>query len=170
MVQPSSRGRFAPDALLPLPLSLAPLHQQSQQGATLPFKGIRNMVRLLALAFALTTLHIPSALGAELVLAEVRSCIYCLRFHKQMAQPYASSAIGKQIPLRRVDLMQSWPDDLDAVERPPYTPVFILVEDGRELGRFFGYTTPKQFERSLRRLLEKTRLNVPEFHLAAERR
>ncbi len=109
----------------------------------------------LAAALLLAFACLPSmATAAELVLVEVKGCVYCIRFNKQMAGPYQASEIGRKVPLRRVNLMERWPADLQAVDRPPYTPVFILVEDGREVGRFNGYVNARQFHRDLRRLLD----------------
>lgn len=108
-----------------------------------------------ALSLALAVLSSAPAIAAELVYVELKSCGYCIRFNKQMAHAYQTSEIGQRIPLRRVSLIGRWPADLKNVDRPPYTPVFILVEDGRELGRFNGYTGPEQFNRELQRLLKK---------------
>ena len=111
----------------------------------------------LSAVFLLALAVLPAAgpvAAAELVFVEVKSCVYCIRFNKQMAGPYEASETGRKVPLRRVNLMERWPADLKAVDRPPYTPVFILVEDGREVGRFNGYVNARQFNRDLRRLLD----------------
>jgi hypothetical protein len=116
------------------------------------------LIRLVvALSLALTVLPAPAVSAAELVFVEVMGCTYCIRFNRQMAQKYQVSDTGKAVPLRRVNLRKRWPADLNQVDRPPYTPVFILVEDGREVGRFNGYTNPQRFNRDLRRLLRKPR-------------
>lgn len=106
-----------------------------------------------ALLTALMLQAVPSV-AAELVMVELKSCVYCMKFNRQMARGYQASETGRRIPLRRVDLMGRWPADLKGVDRPPYTPVFILVDKGRELGRFNGYDNPAQFNRDLKRLLE----------------
>jgi hypothetical protein len=114
------------------------------------------MTRLLAalsIAFA-AFFHVSAASTAQLVYVEWKDCSLCVRFNRQMARIYAASALGRKIPLRRVDILRPWPADLKRVSRPPYTPVFILVENGRELGRFMGYASPEQFNRAVRRLAE----------------
>jgi len=107
------------------------------------------------LLIALAAIYVPIASAAELIYVEWKDCGYCKIFNRQMAGAYASSAIGKKIPLRRVDILRRWPADLKRVSRPTYTPVFILVENGSEVGRFDGYTSPQGFVRNLRRLLQK---------------
>lgn len=107
-------------------------------------------------AAALVALALSSAAqAAELIFVQADGCIHCIRFNRQMAAPYRASESGRKVPLRDVDLAKRWPADLGQVDRPPYTPVFILVEDGRELGRFNGYLGPKQFNREVKRLLRR---------------
>ena len=116
------------------------------------------MIRFfVALSLALAVLPAPAASAAELVFVEVMGCVYCIRFNKQMAHNYQASSTGKAVPLRRVNLRQRWPADLKQVDRPPYTPVFILVENGEEVGRFNGYVNPQRFNHDLQRLLRKPR-------------
>lgn len=110
---------------------------------------------LAALSIALTVIYVPAASAAQLVYVEWKDCGYCKVFNRQMAWAYVSSAIGKKIPLRRVNILQRWPADLKRVNRPSYTPVFILVENGREVGRFDGYASPQGFTSNLRRLLKR---------------
>lgn len=114
------------------------------------------MTRVLAaLSIALTILFAPAASAAQLVYVEWKDCGYCKVFNRQMAWAYGSSAIGKKVPLRRVDILSRWPADLKQVDRPSYTPVFILVEKGQEVGRFAGYTSPQGFTRNLKGLLQR---------------
>ncbi|HRY04077.1 MAG TPA: hypothetical protein P5256_13175, partial [Beijerinckiaceae bacterium] len=47
------------------------------------------------------------------------------------------------------------PADLAAVKAVVYTPTFVLVEDGREVGRIEGYQDNAFFYGYLDRLLEK---------------
>lgn len=114
------------------------------------------MTRLLAaLSIAFTIFTVPAASAAQLVYVEWSDCGICKAFNRQMAWAYSSSAVGKKVPLRRVDILRHWPDDLKRVSRPEYTPVFILVDKGREVGRFAGYSNPQGFTRNLQRLLNR---------------
>ena len=118
------------------------------------------MIRLVAaLAIALTALQMSATASwaAQLVYVQWDKCGYCLRFNREMAGAYAASAAGRKFPLRWVDVLGGWPADLKHVSRPSYTPVFILVENGREIGRFDGYAGPQTFKRNLQSLLQKRR-------------
>jgi hypothetical protein len=115
------------------------------------------MTRLLAaLSIAFTVFFVPAASAAQLVYVEWTDCGICKMFNRQMAWAYPSSAIGKKVPLRRVNILNRWPADLKQVNRPSYTPVFILVDNGREVGRFDGYNNPQGFARNLQRLLQRS--------------
>lgn len=114
------------------------------------------MTRLLAaLSIAFTIYCTPAASAAQLVYVEWSDCGICKVFNRQMAWAYSSSAVGKKVPLRRVDILRQWPGDLKRVRRPEYTPVFILVDKGREVGRFAGYSNPQGFTQNLQQLLNR---------------
>lgn len=87
----------------------------------------------------------PRAEAAELVVVDQAGCPYCERFEREIAPAWPNTDEGRDVPLRRVDLHGDWPADLAAVERAELTPTFILVEDGRELGRLVGYAGDEHF-------------------------
>jgi hypothetical protein len=55
--------------------------------------------------------------------------------------------------LRRVEL-RDLPDDIEFASRPVFTPTFVLVQDGRELGRMEGYAGDEFFWFLLDQLLD----------------
>ncbi|MVA99380.1 transcriptional regulator [Nitratireductor sp. CAU 1489] len=77
--------------------------------------------------------------AAELLMLEQPGCPWCARFNEEIAPAYAKTQEGRRAPLRRVDITDAWPPDLDFIQRERFTPTFVLVEDGRELGRIRGY-------------------------------
>ncbi|MEM1428811.1 MAG: hypothetical protein AAGG09_05065 [Pseudomonadota bacterium] len=82
----------------------------------------------------------PAALRAEtiLLMAEEAGCMWCARWNKEIAPIYPKTAEGDAAPLVRYDLRRDTPDvEFDRSVR--FTPTFILVDDGRELGRIEGY-------------------------------
>jgi len=70
---------------------------------------------------------------------EQRSCVWCQKFDREIAPAYGKTAEGKRAPLHRVDIAQPIPADLAFIRRERFTPVFVLVNDGREIGRIRGY-------------------------------
>lgn len=92
-------------------------------------------------AFLLLTLLLAPlpAKAAELVMFEQKSCVWCQRFDREIAPAYDKTTEGKRAPLRRVDFARPLPADLAFVTRERFTPVFVLVDQGREIGRIRGY-------------------------------
>ena len=115
---------------------------------------MRNRVRssVLALAFVISTAAYYVQ-AAELVMIDSAACGYCQRFKRDVAPNYASTSLGARAPLRPVSVWKRWPQDLKAVKPVRFTPVFILVEDGKEVGRMYGYKGKDDFWARLEVLL-----------------
>ena len=88
---------------------------------------------------------LPPAAAAELVMFERAGCPYCERFDREIGPIYGRSDEGKIAPLRRVDIHQPVPSDLRFVAMEQLTPVFVLIDDGREMGRIRGYPGEDNF-------------------------
>ena len=98
--------------------------------------------------FALATLGglwAWSACAAELVLFESTSCAWCQAWDAQIGGIYPKAAEAKIAPLRRVDVHQERPTDLAGVRGIIYTPTFVLMENGEEIGRITGYAGEEFF-------------------------
>lgn len=95
------------------------------------------------------------ARAAELVMFERAGCVWCTRWDKEIAPAYGKTEEGRRAALRRVDVMQRRPDDLAAVKPVVYTPTFVLVDEGKEIGRIEGYSDEAFFYGYLDRLLAK---------------
>jgi hypothetical protein len=77
--------------------------------------------------------------AAELVMLEQPACTWCARFDAEIAPAWPNTAEGRRAPLRRVDITRPWPEDLDFLQRERFTPTFVLIDEGREVGRVRGY-------------------------------
>lgn len=98
---------------------------------------MKNLRALLALSFIVIAM--PSALAAEMLMLEQPGCAWCARFNKEIAPAWPNTDEGKRAPLRRVDITQAWPEDLAGIARERFTPTFVLVQNGKEIGRIRGY-------------------------------
>ena len=107
------------------------------------------------LAFFILTLIATPAQSAELVMFEQKSCVWCQRFDRDIAPAYDKTSEGKRAPLRRQDIAQPLPADLAFVRRERFTPVFVLIDDGREIGRIRGYPGDIFFWGLLANLIER---------------
>ena len=98
-------------------------------------------MRLSGLLAALILLLSPltAAAGTELLMVEQPGCAYCARWHEEVGPEYPLTAEGKAAPLRPVQLRDPLPEGVTLVSKPVFTPTFILLQDGQEVGRIEGY-------------------------------
>ena len=115
------------------------------------YPGARAVVTFSIIAVATT------ALAAELVVFESKTCAYCISFNSQAAPRYRASPEARRAPLRVVDIERPMPSDLKGIAPPWGTPTFVVVANGREIGRIAGYEGDERFYASLDDLLEKIR-------------
>ena len=85
------------------------------------------------LAMALTLPHAAVA-DRMLMMAEEDGCYWCARWNKEIGPIYPKTTEGRIAPLRRYDLHTDTPDVAFA-RRVHFTPTFILVDSGKEVGR-----------------------------------
>lgn len=94
---------------------------------------------LVVISFLLTMAGAGAASAAELVMFESDSCEWCEAWHKEIGPIYPKTVESLAAPLRRVSIEEPRPADLTHVRGIHYTPTFVLVEDGKEVGRILGY-------------------------------
>lgn len=126
------------------------------------YRSVRSDIgvalRRLCAVFLLSLLAVTAAgpvQAAELVMFETKACSWCAAWHRDVGGIYHRTAESRSAPLRRVDLDGPRPDDLAAVRRVVYTPTFVLMDEGREIGRIQGYPGVDHFWGLLGMLLEK---------------
>lgn len=100
-------------------------------------------------------LILPSAYAAELVMFEQSSCIWCQTFDREIAPVYSKTQEGIRAPLRRVNIDQARPSELAFIEMERLTPLFVLVDKGREIGRIRSYPGEDHFWGLLGVLIKK---------------
>lgn len=91
-----------------------------------------------SLALVLAAWTAP-AMAAELVMFERTGCVWCLRWEREIGPIYPKTSEGRAAPLRHVSLDRGPPRDMALAEPVFYTPTFVLMNDGREIGRITGY-------------------------------
>lgn len=118
------------------------------------------MRRALIAAALLLTLSgaAAPAIPAELVMFRRDSCPYCAAWDRAIGPIYPKTEIGKRLPLRQVDLDRSKDGKVALASPLRFTPTFVLVDSGREVGRLEGYPGEDFFWGLLERLLLQHRL------------
>jgi len=115
------------------------------------------MSRVAALCLGLFMAFPPglAAAALELVMVEQAGCPWCARWNDEIGPIYPKTEEGEAAPLRRIDIGEL-PDGMELEGKVVFTPTFLLVEDGRELGRIEGYPGEDFFWGLLARLLGET--------------
>ena len=67
---------------------------------------------------------------------------------------------GQAAPLKRYDIHASIPENVALETRVRFTPTFILVQNGAEIGRIEGYPGEEFFWGLLGQLLERARVQA----------
>lgn len=96
-------------------------------------------------AAGLSVAFAPAASARELLMFERKGCAYCLKFDHDVAPIYEKTEEGQRAPLRRVDLANGTPGDVVLAAPVRFTPTFVLVDEGREVGRIIGYASDEAF-------------------------
>ena len=117
-----------------------------------PFKPAAWVVILLAVIVSWTS---GRAEAAELLMFEQRACPFCAAFNREIAPDYLRSRAGGIAPLRHVDIYESRTGGIDGLEPAVFTPTFVLVDKGREVGRLLGYPGRRFFYPEIQTLLDK---------------
>ncbi len=90
-------------------------------------------------------LSLSQAPAAELVMFEQAGCPWCEVFNREIGLVYGKTEEGLRAPLRRVNIDQTVPPDLGFIEVERLTPLFVLIENGKEIGRIRGYPGDDHF-------------------------
>jgi len=110
-----------------------------------------DIVRSAVLGILLVLVSAMSAGAAQLIMIDNKACPYCRQWNKEVGATYSKSPLGRIAPLRRVYAHKRWPSDLSGIQRDSFTPTFILVDDGQEVGRIRGYLNKEWFWANLKR-------------------
>ena len=118
--------------------------------------GLRRLGAALALAAVWQLLSPPPGLAAaELVMFEESGCAWCATWNVEVGVIYHKTAEGRRAPLRRVDLTGPRPQDLPMVDAVIFSPTFVLIHEGAEIGRITGYPGEDFFWPMLEQLLAR---------------
>ena len=117
-------------------------------------KRMRRTLSGAVLSAALTGLSLPGT-AAELIMFEEQGCPWCEAWHREIGPIYPKTPEGRRAPLRQVDMHAPRPDDLAGIKAVRYSPTFVLVDRGSEVGRIQGYPGEDFFWGLLAGLIER---------------
>ena len=119
---------------------------------------MRATLRRTILGLALSALALPvlAAGDLRLVMVEQPGCNYCLQWHSEIGPIYPKTPEGAAAPLQTVQLRAPLPEGISFVGPAVFTPTFVLVQDGAEVGRIEGYPGEDFFWGLLGMMLRQT--------------
>ena len=94
-----------------------------------------RLISFLAFAIFVT----GQAFAVELIMVEQKGCAHCQAWHKAIGPIYPKTPEGAFAPLRVVNIADGAPEGVQFARKPVFTPTFILVDEGAEIGRIEGY-------------------------------
>ncbi|MCK9389880.1 MAG: hypothetical protein M0Q22_16005 [Sulfuritalea sp.] len=83
--------------------------------------------------------------AAELLMFERDGCVWCQRWDRDVGSSYGKTAEAKVLPLRHVHIDRQATSSVALVSPVRYTPTFVVVDNGREIGRITGYVNDDAF-------------------------
>jgi hypothetical protein len=112
----------------------------------------RSLVAVLAAV--LLVLLGARATASELVMFERDGCAWCQRWNKEVGAIYDRTQEAQRLPLRRVNHDRQ-ATGVTLKEPVRYSPTFVVVDGGAEVGRITGYSNDDSFWGLLGALLGK---------------
>lgn len=106
----------------------------------------------------------PATAPAVLVMIRDPGCPYCARWEREVAPGYVASDDGKLAPLVR---RYRHAADIAFIERVVFSPTFVMLVHGREVGRIVGYAGADLFWMQLAALMEDVRIALQRRSAAA---
>lgn len=94
--------------------------------------------------------EVRSLAGVRLIMVEEPGCRFCRQWDQEIGGGYRKTAEGRFAPLKRVRR-----DDpaIKGLAPVVYTPTFVVMRSGEELGRITGYPGADYFYSELRPIL-----------------
>jgi len=98
--------------------------------------------------------------AAELVVFESTMCEWCEVWQEEIGETYSKTSEARLATLRRIDIDDGIPGNLSNIANVQFTPTFVLVKDGKEIGRIVGYPGESFFWQLLSQLLNRISVDV----------
>lgn len=76
--------------------------------------------------------------ATELLMFERSGCSWCAAWHEEIGPIYPKTKEGQTAPLHAVDILNP-PGSVALAHPVAYSPTFVVVQGGKEIGRITGY-------------------------------
>lgn len=119
--------------------------------------GLLQNALLLLISGALFSAGVQAA---ELIMFSSPECSWCEAWEREVGAIFPRTKEAKRLQLTHVDISDPLPSRLQDLETIKYTPTFVVLDQGREVGRIAGYSGEDFFWWELQEILK--RLPPPE--------
>lgn len=116
--------------------------------------AVRLALAVLSMCLVVTT-HSWQAKAAELLMLEDRGCPWCDRWRREIGIAYPKTAEGQRAPLRTLERSRARESGVAFAAPVVVSPTFVLIDNGREVGRITGYPGGDFFWGLLAEMLER---------------
>ena len=112
-------------------------------------------IAIVMLTLVLANLTPPSQAAAQLrlLMLDQAFCEWCDQWDAEVGVVYDRTAEGKHVPLWRTSIFGPLPEGVALARKARYTPTFVLLRDGAEVGRIEGYPGEDFFYGMLQQLI-----------------
>ena len=106
---------------------------------------LSRMKAMIMAVMLLLAAALPAAAETSLVMFTSEGCPFCKAWERDVGASYDASPYAAKLPLTRVAFNGPAPAGLALNAAVLGTPTFIVVRDGREIGRLEGYRDAEMF-------------------------
>jgi len=117
-------------------------------------------MRLIAGIVLAMTVSLNPVNGAELVMFDSEGCDWCEAWDAEIGIIYDKTDEASVAPLKRLDIDAPRDETLSKIRPVMYTPTFVMMDAGREVGRIMGYPGEDNFWWLLSELIDKVKTPV----------
>ncbi|MFC1672853.1 thioredoxin fold domain-containing protein [Pseudomonadota bacterium] len=118
---------------------------------------LKRLVLLSALLGAVVFSGDKTVSAAELVYFHSEACPVCDRWNEEVGTIYPKTEESQRLPLRKQSVHDDVPKDLAFVNAVGFTPTFVVIEDGHEVGRITGYVNDMFFWQHIEEMIVKVK-------------
>ncbi len=121
----------------------------------LPLCLLTGSLAAVVLSAVATPFPAPRLTALTLLVYERDGCPWCARWNSEIAPIFPKTETGKLVLLRRINLDSAQSDDPKLDDPVRFTPTFVLMRDGGEVGRITGYHNDAFFWGLLEAMVQK---------------
>lgn len=114
---------------------------------------MRQIVLALMAVVTFSAAQAETPAPLELLMIDQPGCEWCALWDSEVGVVYPKTPEGARAPLRRLGIRSAALRELTLKSRPRFTPTFILMSNGAEIGRIEGYPGEDFFWGLLQKLL-----------------